>query len=56
MGFNTINFHCNIIPGIKVNGNNFDILHTFNQSETPGYMMFNLPKKLLYQNIRKDRI
>ena len=29
MGFSTINIHCNVISGVKGNGNNTDILNTF---------------------------
>ena len=29
MGFSTINIHCNVISGVKDNGNSTDILYTF---------------------------
>ena len=29
MGFSTINIHCNVISGVKDNGNNTDILYAF---------------------------
>ena len=36
MGFKTINIHCNVISGVKDNGNNTDILYTFTLTEPPG--------------------
>ena len=36
MGFSTINIPCNVISGVKDNGNNTDILYTFNLTEPPG--------------------
>ena len=36
MGFSTINIHCNVISGVKDNGNNTDILYTFTLTEPPG--------------------
>ena len=33
MGFSTINIHCNVISGVKDNGNNTDILYTFTLTE-----------------------
>ena len=39
MDFNTVNLYCNVIPGFKDNGNNTDILYTFNLIEPPVYMM-----------------
>ena len=56
MGFNTINFHCNIISGAKDNGNDTDILYTFNLTEPPGYLINIIPTNILYQNVTKDRI
>ena len=46
MGFSTINIHCNLISGVKDNGNNTDILYTFTPTEPPGY-----PMNILYQLI-----
>ena len=37
MGFSTINIHCNVISGVKGNGNNTDILNTFTLTEPPCY-------------------
>ena len=55
MGFDTINFHCNIIFGDKDNGNDTDILYTFNLIEPPGYMINIISNNVLYQNVTKDR-
>ena len=54
--FSTINIHCNVISGVKVNGNNTDILYTFNLTEPPGYLINIIPTNISYQNITKDRI
>ena len=56
MGFDTINIDCNIISGVKDNGNDTDILYTFNLIEPPGYMIKIIPNNVLYQNVTKDRI
>ena len=56
MGFSTINIHCNVISGVKDNGNNTDILYTFTLTEPPGYLIYIIPTKILYQNVTKDRI
>ena len=56
MGFNAINIHCNIISGVIDNGNDTDILYTFNLIEPPGYMINIIPNNVLYQNVTKDRI
>ena len=56
MGFNTINIHCNVISGVKDNGNNTDILYTLTLTEPPGYLINILPTNILYQNVTKDRI
>ena len=56
MGFSTINIHCNVISGVKDNGNNTDILYTFTLTEPPGYLINIIPTNILYQNITKDRI
>ena len=56
MGFNTINFPCNIISGAKDNGKDTDILYTFNLTEPPGYLINIIPTNILYQNVTKDRI
>ena len=55
MGFNTINIHCNVISGVKDNGNNKDILYTFTLTEPPGYLINIIPTNILYQNVTKDR-
>ena len=55
MGFSTINIHCNVISGVKDNGNNTDILYTFTLTEQPGYLINIIPTNILYQNV-KDRI
>ena len=56
MGFSTINIHCNVISGVKDNGNNTDILYTFTLTEPPGYLINIIPTNTLYQNVTKDRI
>ena len=56
MGFSTINIHCNVISGVKDNGNNTDILHTFTLTEPPGYLINIIPTNILYQIVTKDRI
>ena len=56
MGFSTINIHCNVISGVKDNGNNTDILYTFTLTEPPGYLINIIPTSILYQNITKERI
>ena len=56
MGFNTINIHCNVISGVKGNGNNTDILYAFTLTEPPGYLINIIPTNILYQNVTKDRI
>ena len=56
MGFSTINIHCNVISGVKDNGNNTEILYTFTLTEPPGYLINIIPTNILYQNITKDRI
>ena len=56
MGFSTINIHCNVISGVKDNGNNTDILYTFTLTEPPGYSINIIPTKILYQIVIKDRI
>ena len=39
MGFSTNNIHCNLISGVKDNGNNTDKLYTFTLTEPPGYLI-----------------
>ena len=56
MGFSSINIHCNVISGVKDNGNNTDILYTFTLTEPPGYLINFIPTNILYQNVNKDRI
>ena len=53
MGFSTINIHCNVISGVKDNGNNTDILYTFTLTEPPGYLINIIPINILYQNVNK---
>ena len=55
MGFSTINILCNVISGLKDNGNNTDILYTFTLTEPPGYLINVLPAIILYQNLLKNR-
>ena len=55
MGFSTINIHCNMISGVKDNGNNTDILFTFTLTEPPGYLINIIPTNILYQNVTKDK-
>ena len=56
MGFSTINILCNVISGVKGNGNNTDILYTFTLTEPPGYLINIIKTNFLYQNVTKDRI
>ena len=56
MGFSAINIHCNVISGVKDNGNNTDILYTFILTQPPGYQIIIIPTIILYQNVTKDRI
>ena len=56
MGFSTINIYCNVISGVKDNGNNTDILYTFTLTEPQGYPINIIPTNILYQNITEDRI
>ena len=56
MGFSTFNIHCNVISGVKNNGNNTDILYTFILKEPPGYLIKIKPTNILYQNVTKDKI
>ena len=56
MGFCTINFHRNVISGVKDNGKDTDILYTFTLTEPPGYLINIIPTTVLYQNITQDRI
>ena len=56
LGFSTINIHCNMISGVKDNGNNTDILYTFILSEPPSYLMNIITTNILYQNVTKNRI
>ena len=56
MGFSTINIHCDVISGVKDNGNNTDILYTFTLTEPPGYLINIIPTNIFYQNVTKDRI
>ena len=56
MGFRTINIHCNLISGVKDNGNNTDIIYTFTLTEQLCYLINIIPTNILYQNVTKDRI
>ena len=56
MGFSPINIHCNLISGVKDNGNSTDILYTFTLTEPPGYVINIITTNILYQNVTKDRI
>ena len=56
MGFSTFNIHCNLISGVKNNGNSTDILYTFTLTEPPGYLINIIPTNILYQNLTMDRI
>ena len=56
MGFSTINILCNVISGVKDNGNNTDIQYTFTLTEPPGYLINIIPTNILYQKVTKDRI
>ena len=41
--FSTINIHCNVISGVKDNGNNADILYNFTLTEPLGYLINIIP-------------
>ena len=56
MGFSTINIHCNVISGVKDNGNNTDIRYTFTLTEPPGFLINIIPTNILNQNVTKERI
>ena len=56
MGFSTINIHCNVISGVKDNGNNTHILKTVTLTEPTGYFINIIPNNVLYQNVTKDKI
>ena len=56
MSFSTIKIHCNVISGVKDNGNNTHLLYTFTLTEPPGYLIKIIPTNILYQNVTKDRI
>ena len=56
MALNTVNNHCKIISDVRDNGNDTDILYTFNIIYPPGYMINILPNNVLFQNVTKDRI
>ena len=45
-----------MISGVKENGNNTDILHTFTPTEPPGYFINFIPTNILYQNVTKNII
>ena len=46
MGFSTINMPCNVISGVKDNGNNTDILYNFTLTEPPGYLINIIPTNI----------
>ena len=52
MGFSTINIHCNVISGVKDNGNNRHI-YTFTPTKPPGDLINIIPTNILYQNLTK---
>ena len=56
MGFSTINIHCNVISGVKDNGNNTKILYTFTLTEPPVYLINITRTNILHQKVTKDRI
>ena len=56
MGFSTIKIHCNVISGVKDNGNNTDILYNCSLTEPPGHLINIIPTNILYQNVTKDII
>ena len=56
MGFCTIDIHCNVISGVKDNGNNTDILYNFIPTEPPGHLINFISAKIFYRNSTKDRI
>ena len=56
MGFSTINIHCNVISGVKDNGNSTDILYTFTLTEPPSYSINTITTNILYENVTKGRI
>ena len=56
MGFRTLNIRCNVLSGVKDNGNNTDTLYTSTLTEPPGYLINIIQTNILYQNVTKDRI
>ena len=48
MGYTTIDIHCNVISGVKDNGNKTDILYTFTLTEPPGYLINIIPTNILF--------
>ena len=56
MGFSTIKIHCNLIYGVKDNGNSTDILYTFTPTEPPRYLINIIQTIILYQNVTKGGI
>ena len=53
IGFNTINIHCNTISGVKENGNDTDILYTFNLIEPPGYIIKTITNMYSFKMLQK---
>ena len=51
MGFITIIIHCIEISGVDDNGNDTDILYTFNIIEPRGYVINIIPTNVSYQKI-----
>ena len=56
MDFSTINIHCNVISGVKDNGNSTDIVYTFTLTEPPEFLIKIIPTNILFQNVTKARI
>ena len=45
--FSTVNIPCNVMSGVKNNGNNTDILYTFTLTQPPGYLINIIPTNIL---------
>ena len=56
MGFSNLNIHCNVLSGVKDNGNKTDILYIFILTEPPGYLINIIPTNILYQSVSKNRV
>ena len=56
MGFNTINFNCKVISGVKDNGSDTDILYDYNLKEPPGYLINFISSIMPHQIVTREGI